>query len=55
MKSNLTDKIYTFNDADFDEIDKKAEHPLENCGIFFHRFKYKCEYKLRVVKYEKSA
>ena len=49
---NLTDKKYTFNNPDFDQVDNSIKRAIDGCTQHFHRFKYKCEF---VVKFNHAT
>ena len=50
--NHLTDKKYVFVDLDNNQIENIVEVPITNCIHYFHRFKYKCENKIKFVRRE---
>ena len=52
INSNLTDRIYTYINPDFEKVDDLVRRAIEDCTKYFHRFKYKCVF---VVKFNHAT
>ena len=52
INNNLTDKLYTYINPDFEKVDKLVKRAIEGCTKYFHRLKYKCEF---VVKFNHAT
>ena len=39
INSNLTDKTYTYLNAEFGQVDGLVEETFDDCTKYFHRFK----------------
>ena len=46
INNNLTDKIYTYINPDFEKVDNLFKGTIDECTHHFHRFKYKCEFDI---------
>ena len=44
INNNLTDETFTYINPDFEQIDNLVTRAIDDCTIFFHKFKYKCEF-----------
>ena len=52
INNNLTDRIYTYNNPDFEKVDNLVQRAIDDCTKYFHRFKYKCIF---VVKFNHAS
>ena len=48
VKNNLTDKTYTYINPDFEQVDNLVKRTIDECTQHFHRFKYKCEFVVKM-------
>ena len=46
---NLTDKTYTYINSDFEKVDNLIKRAIDECTQHFHRFKYKCEFVIKLI------
>ena len=45
---NLTDKTYRYINPDFEKLDDLVKSAIDDCTQLFHRFKYKCEFVVKL-------
>ena len=45
---NLTDKTYSYINPDFEKVDNLVKRAIDDCTKYLHRFKYKCEFVVKV-------
>ena len=44
----LTDKAYTYINPEFEKVNNLIKRPIDECTQYFHRFKYKCEFVVKL-------
>ena len=49
INNNLTVKTYTYINPDFEKVDNLVERAIEDCTKYFHRFKYKCVFVVKII------
>ena len=48
INNNPTDKTNTYINPDFDKVDDLVERAIDDCTKYFHRFKYKREFVVKI-------
>ena len=48
INNNLTDETYTYINPHFEQVDNLIEKTIDECTQQFHRFKFKCEFVVKV-------
>ena len=48
INNNLTDKTYTYINPNFEQVDDLIKRTIDECTQHFHRFKYKCEFVIKI-------
>ena len=48
INNNLTDKTYRYINPDFEQTDNLIKRDNDECTQHFHRFKYKCEFVIKI-------
>ena len=48
INNNLTDETYTYINQDFEKVDNLFNKAIDECTQHFHRFKYKCEFVVKL-------
>ena len=51
INNNLTDKTYTYINPDFEKVDNLVERAIDDCTKYFHRFKYNCEFVVKIMQH----
>ena len=49
INNNLTDRKYTYVNPDFEKVDDLVKRAIDDCTQYFHRFKYKCEFVVKLT------
>ena len=48
INNNLTNKTYTYINPDVEQVDNLIKRAIDECTQNFHRFKYKCEFVVKI-------
>ena len=48
IDNNLTDKTFTYLNPEFDQVEGLVKRSMDDCTQYFHRFKYKCVYVIKI-------
>ena len=48
INNNLTDRTYRYINPDYERVDNLVKSAIDDCTKYFHRFKYKCEFVVKI-------